>query len=178
MSARPVTPVLPARHPARAGAAARWADIVTPAGRYDRRVIARIAHATARAERNLEILVAAGIATPRALPLADTRAWQAAAAARIDVAGRNLLPYRTRYARALADVWGYARAKRGNLPAADKPNKQIVAALRAARRFITQPARVTHEGALARAEYLIAGASYNELNAQLCAALRALGEAP
>src|SRR4051812_29180278 len=73
MSARPVTPVLPARLPARAGAAARWADIVTPAGRYDRRVIARIAHATARAERNLEILVAAGIATPRALPLADTR---------------------------------------------------------------------------------------------------------
>jgi hypothetical protein len=101
---------------------ARYANLLRLDGEYDRSVIARIAHATARAERDLEILVAARAPTSacRAVILGETRAWRAEAATVIDTRGLRLDPYSKHFARALADVWGFAKARRGNFkPAAD-----------------------------------------------------------
>lgn len=91
---------------------ARYANLLRLDGEIDRSVVTRLAHAEARAERNLEILVAAGISTPRHVPLGETWAWQAQAAAQVDTRGLGLLPYRARYAAALKDAWEWARVKR------------------------------------------------------------------
>jgi hypothetical protein len=60
----------------------------------------------------------------------------------------------------------------------DRDDAQVIAALRAARSFLTQPTLVTHQGSLCRAEYLMTSSTYNELNAQICAAIKQMGELP
>ena len=111
------------------------------------------------------------------MPLGDTRAWRAQAAGQVDTRGLTLTSYRAHLSRALADTWGYAKARRANIAARER-DREIVAARRAARGFLTQPARVTQEGERCRAEYLMTPANYNELAAQLAGALRLMGAQP
>jgi len=99
------------------------------------------------------------------------------AARQVDARGLALTSYRAHFSRALADAWGYAKARRANISARERDQK-IVAALRAARGFLTQPARVVSEGEHCRAEYLMTPAGYNELAAQLAGALRLMGAQP
>src|SRR6266581_2722199 len=96
-----------------------YAATVRDDGTFDVSLILAIAHRRAKAERNLEILCAAGISCPAHVPLGEAVAWEAAAAATVDLTalpGPPPLSYREHLARQVRAVWAIAISHRRRRP--------------------------------------------------------------
>jgi len=99
-------------------------DTVNADGTFNRRIILKVALSRARAERDLDMLVAAHGPTlrpPTGISQDAVRAWRRVRAAQVDPNGLALTPFRTLLAEQLRRAWSAARAVRSACPSPTVP---------------------------------------------------------
>lgn len=105
-------------------------DTVNADGTFNRAAILKIALLRARAERDLDILVAARGFGPIRLPAGiashNVAAWRAEQAAKLDRKGLALTPFKRLFAAELRRAWDGARAVRKGLALREETLRQPV----------------------------------------------------